>query len=315
MNKTVIMPQVVVYQNIFSQETLDYFLKTIKDSENSLENFKITRPEESAYRDFHGDQPFIIDDSHLIMHWTPWYTFGARSKIADIGMPREKNPEQYDLSEMASKAFKDVYEDYISMYKNSDWPEFVDWEEKDPLILCDSEIEILKHHMYPGKEYAIEFHTDRHEHRIDTPGGKQIITFTFYLNDNYEGGEVEFIYEEHNKVITYKPKAGDITVFPAGLPFWHSARAVTSGENKVFLRKFKNWEYVGSESYHEGVKKYGKKQYDNMVKEEAIRVVNSDVVGRQVIRLGHKPKLTGTKGILVRDENFIYINGKDISYD
>ena len=309
------MPQVVVYQDIFSKEQLDYFLKTIKESENSLENYKVTAPEESAYNDFHGAQPSIIDDNHLIMNWTPWYTFGSRSKIANMHIKRDQNPSQYDLNKAALEMFDSVYDDYISDYGDAEWPEFVDWTETDPLILCNSEIEILKHHMYPQKEYAIEFHTDRHEHRIELPGGKQIITFTFYLNDDYEGGEVEFIDEAENKVITYKPKAGDVTVFPAGLPFWHSAKAVTSGNNKVFLRRFKNWEYSGSKSYHEGVKKYGKMQYDKMMQEEAVKIVDSDLVGRQVVKIGETQKFTGTKGILIREENFFYINGKDLKYE
>jgi predicted 2-oxoglutarate/Fe(II)-dependent dioxygenase YbiX len=46
-----------------------------------------------------------------------------------------------------------------------------------------------------------------------------------YLNDDYEGGELWFPKLE----ITYKPRRGDIVMFPSTFIYAHSARAVTEG--------------------------------------------------------------------------------------
>jgi hypothetical protein len=277
-----------------------------------MSQYDITAPEESAINDYHGAQPFLKNSNDFIMQWTPWYNFGHRSKIdnSNIKINNENyNKMEYDLREQVNEAMNIVFQDYISDYKNSEWPNFItSWELSTKLGF--SEIEILKHHIKPKEKYAILFHTDRHEHRIHMAGGKQIITFTFYLNDNYEGGEVEFIDEAKNQLFTYKPGAGDITVFPSGLPFWHSAKAVTSGENKIFLRVFINWEHSGSKEYLEGVKKYGKIEYDKIVMNEARDVVSQNVVGRQVIRVGEDPSALKTKAILIHDENRFYIDGR-----
>jgi len=46
-----------------------------------------------------------------------------------------------------------------------------------------------------------------------------------YLNDNYEGGELEFV----NFGIKIKPEAGMLVLFPATFPYKHIAHPVTSG--------------------------------------------------------------------------------------
>ena len=51
------------------------------------------------------------------------------------------------------------------------------------------------------------------------------ISVLIYLNDNYEGGEIEFI----NFNAKIKPKAGTLIMFPSNYPYRHIAHAVTSG--------------------------------------------------------------------------------------
>jgi hypothetical protein len=46
-----------------------------------------------------------------------------------------------------------------------------------------------------------------------------------YLNDDYEGGELEFV----NFGIKIKPKAGSLYIFPATFPYAHIAHPVTKG--------------------------------------------------------------------------------------
>jgi molybdopterin converting factor small subunit len=76
-----------------------------------------------------------------------------------------------------------------------------------------------------------------------------------YLNDDYEGGEIEFrlfdgLYHEmktedsnfidlkNNKTIegfNYKPKAGDIVIFPSDIPYYHGIKKIVKG-NKLLIR-------------------------------------------------------------------------------
>jgi hypothetical protein len=46
-----------------------------------------------------------------------------------------------------------------------------------------------------------------------------------YLNDDYTGGEIEFV----NQKITIKPKSGDFLIFPANFAFSHIAHPVKMG--------------------------------------------------------------------------------------
>jgi hypothetical protein len=81
-----------------------------------------------------------------------------------------------------------------------------------------------------------------------------------YLNDDYEGGDIEYrIIDKHynhlriegetmidtdtGEVVpgfNYKPRAGDIIIFPSKLPYYHGVKKVTKGQ-KLFLRTF--WMY------------------------------------------------------------------------
>lgn len=58
------------------------------------------------------------------------------------------------------------------------------------------------------------------------PGIKPVMSGVIYLNDDVEGGELNF--PEQN--ITIKPKAGSIVVFPSVEPFYHQSLPVIKGE-------------------------------------------------------------------------------------
>lgn len=53
----------------------------------------------------------------------------------------------------------------------------------------------------------------------------RVVSILVYLNDDYEGGELEFPYFNFK----YKPKAGDIILFPSNYTFSHIAHPVTKG--------------------------------------------------------------------------------------
>jgi hypothetical protein len=51
------------------------------------------------------------------------------------------------------------------------------------------------------------------------------VSMVFYLNDNYDGGTVEF----PKQGVSIKPEAGSLIIFPSNKPYYHDPKPVTSG--------------------------------------------------------------------------------------
>jgi hypothetical protein len=64
------------------------------------------------------------------------------------------------------------------------------------------------------------------------------VSVSAYLNDDYEGGEIEF----NHFGISHKPSAGDIVVFSSSYPYMHRVKPVISGTRYAVV----NWyRYAG----------------------------------------------------------------------
>lgn len=108
------------------------------------------------------------------------------------------------------------------------------------------------------KEMTLPFHTDFYQRDEFEPGLKAEYTITMYLNDDYEGGDIDFrIFngrEDESRIINgefvatdpsygeipsvvYRPQAGDVIIFPSRVPFYHGVRRVSTG-TKYFVRMF-----------------------------------------------------------------------------
>jgi hypothetical protein len=57
----------------------------------------------------------------------------------------------------------------------------------------------------------------------------RVLTWSMYLNDEFEAGETEFLYQQYR----YKPKAGDIVIFPAGLTHVHRGNPPINGTKYI----------------------------------------------------------------------------------
>lgn len=53
-----------------------------------------------------------------------------------------------------------------------------------------------------------------------------LVSLVYYLNDDYEGGEVEF--KDHIGT-PFKPSAGDLLIFPSSVDYVHRVLPITSG--------------------------------------------------------------------------------------
>ena len=63
------------------------------------------------------------------------------------------------------------------------------------------------------------------EHNDDGGGRFRRVSTVFYINDNYEGGELEFI----NFDVKIKPKALDMVIFPSSYVYSHKVHEITNG--------------------------------------------------------------------------------------
>lgn len=134
---------------------------------------------------------------------------------------------------------------------------------KEEEIANESKVTATKHDTTKGaaggtKELTLPFHTDFYQKDEFEPGPKAEYTVTIYLNDDYEGGEIDYrifngketevrlvdgdlvamdpAYGDIPK-IAYRPQAGDIIIFPSRPPFYHGVRRVQTG-TKRFARMF-----------------------------------------------------------------------------
>jgi len=90
-------------------------------------------------------------------------------------------------------------------------------EKKMDLIV--KEINVLKYEV--GGHYVA--HTDHHRTEPRT------LSFIFFLNDDYEGGDIHFFFpNEQNKMII-KKKAGRLIIFPSNFLYPHAVEPVTKG--------------------------------------------------------------------------------------
>lgn len=249
MIKKTLFPKVIVYRNVI--EDVDSLLSVIKDSQSA----DLVSSSEKSF----------------IKGWSDWNYGGLMSnanifvKDKDLFMSTELGRKQYEQLQKLDKAFVKVVDDYISEWKDIGvWDYVKIWEFDEDLEKSD--INLLMHESNPEPRLAMSYHTDFHQFDKDSPGAKHLITVTTYLNDDYEEGELSFIKEDSAEINYYKPKAGDITVFPSGEPFYHGVEPILSGK-KYLCRMFVYAHSLGSSKWHDDSKKYGKDNFFYMEKD------------------------------------------------
>lgn len=68
-------------------------------------------------------------------------------------------------------------------------------------------------------------------HPDDSYGTPRTVSFVHYPNDDYEGGELEFVHFG----IKYKPKAGQFIIFPSAYSYQHKIHSKTGGNTRYTI--------------------------------------------------------------------------------
>jgi hypothetical protein len=120
------------------------------------------------------------------------------------------------------------------------------------------------------EKYGMRYHSDYQREQGDAPGYKFIITCTIYFNDDYEGGEIDFAMGD--KLVKYKPEAGDLLVFPSGhpdyltedgMPYLHGVMPAYKN-NKFLSRMYWQKYQKGTDEWYQKEKQYGKEVWLSM---------------------------------------------------
>lgn len=91
---------------------------------------------------------------------------------------------------------------------------------KEPLDLTVKEVNILKYNV--GGHYKV--HTDHHYTMPRT------LSFIVFINEDYEGGNLEFLLPDENNIFTVEKKKGRVVVFPSNFLYRHRVVPITKGE-------------------------------------------------------------------------------------
>jgi hypothetical protein len=200
----------------------------------------------------------LKNGDYYLSSWTPWSAFGTYSQPKD-SLTTASQGEQYDDEKALDEEIRNAYNKAISHYFNNISIERTLPEDAyfSGHSYCKyfNEIDVLKNNM------TMQYHTDFIVSEKDMPGPKFHTTCTFYINDNYNGGDIEFYV--NGDITNHKPKAGDLMIFPSGEPFYHGVKTIPTG-NKFFVRNFVMFNYDGSPEWIANQKRYGAYKWAKM---------------------------------------------------
>lgn len=267
-----IYPNVLVYKNMLADPKKSYEIMVRSEADTS--------------------------GQYYLNKWTPWATFGTYSQ-AKWGDELNESPKDDVFNE--EKAFVEeinlAYNKAISHYKKHtgvDFPEDAYFSGHSYCKYFDQIDELINN-------MTMQYHVDYIISQRDMPGPKFHTTCTFYINDNYGGGDLEFFID--GEIINYKPEAGDIVVFPSTDPYYHGVKKIFDG-NKFFVRNFVMTNYEGSAEWLEnqrsmGAYRWAKKEFERIEKED----------DHNAIYLSNGNRITFDEAQKIREEKLAKLNG------
>lgn len=228
-------------------------------------------PKIHVYRNVFSDVDLFLEKAKKCIGWEEWYTFGTMLALQEMPFKFQLFPtkEEYikarawqkesdndllrsDLTKEVGEIFYDVTSNFLNSYSDLSFNNWVKYPASVNRYFDGAGV---------SDNYAMNYHTDFVQSEKDLPGIKFGITTTFYLNDDYENGEICFKVGED--ILSHKPKKGDVIVFPSAPPHYHGVRKA-NGADRYMIRSFWQFDYEGSKEWIENEKKYGKEVWAKM---------------------------------------------------
>ena len=279
--KLTVAPQIVIYKNLLS------------DASDILNIFKESQEDNSA------DSFFKQWDS-----WSPNYNTPGeilKVRVVDVSLDLEENDS--DITKKQKQAVSKIYDafnfakdDFLKDWaQKGSWPSIItDWSTSDRRVWDNHEIDVLSYSSIddPNKAHnpkdgvynlPMNYHVDANPQDLHSKGTKLAITITMYLNDDYQGGEISFYNSEDDKMYNYKPKPGDVTVFPSFEPFYHGVLPM-EGNKRYLIRSFLMYNYEGSKEWHEEKAMHEEDEWEKMEKQ---RRLDSYTRSDHILRVVH----------------------------
>jgi hypothetical protein len=204
----------------------------------------------------------VIDYFEKSYEWVDWYGLGKMTREYGVGGTWNHFPNEEEFKEQIlnrdekykHKVDKIIYE-ISKIYVENNNIEYDTWR------YPNWGVAMYETNCGVTDKIGMNYHTDFVQHETEKPGWKFGITMVIYGNDNYDGGEISFKilkdnnYEEVDKEFNYKPKEGDVLIFPSDYPYLHAAQLVTSGTKYIF-RLYWLFESSGSDTWKLLISKY-----------------------------------------------------------
>jgi len=243
-------PFIRVYKNLFTKIQLDFI-------QAALSNFKERKDGEE----------------YIYSQWDEWFLFGkyAHAKHSELTNQKilvgDKLNEEIQIFRTLQDVTRVAMAHYIGDHK-------VPLPEKSFFTTPSLAYYHENVNTEPKLDLTMNFHTDYNTGEHFWPGDKFLLTTTVYPNDDYLGGEIIFLTD--GKQIVYKPKAGDVIVFPSGDPLWpgknpyfHAVKKTESG-TKWLIRAYTKYTVDEvTEEWKNGVEKYGEEKWKEIARLEA----------------------------------------------
>lgn len=206
----------------FQKDGIFYFENVLSYPEKLLEVIEEVDLDEKSYRSISKWDNWTASDNKSFIIGSEKSIFTSNRYI-DSGDDTLNKKILYIVNslmmapEMCAKMF---YDGQIAYYKSI---------KKDDFDLPKPKLNMEKINLY---KYNSSQGMGPHADSEDPTGTGSNLKYSLvtYLNDDYEGGEIEF----KNQQVRIKPKAGSLVMFPSTYPFIHESLPTRSGRKVMY---------------------------------------------------------------------------------